>query len=461
MSELPCIALVEDDPILLDILTRALIDQGFDVHPFPDGASFVGSLDAGLTPDAAVLDIVMPGVDGLEALERLRADVPACRVVMMTAFKGVDNAVESLRLGATEYLMKPITAGEVISAVKQALRKRRGGEEVREAAADFAADTDERDLAVLMGPGRAVEEIKRFVVKAAVARVPVLLTGETGTGKELVARAIHASGPRSEKAMVIVNCGAIPEALMEAELFGYRKGAFTGAEEDRSGMIGSAEGSTLFLDEVGDLPLQSQVKLLRVLQEGQVRAVGARQPTPVDIRVVAATNRDLEQEIAAGRFRTDLYYRLGVLRLRLPALRERREDLPHLVERFMTAYGRADGPRKVAARALKAFKRYPWPGNVRELENELARINTLVDDPAIEFRHLSPEIRAAQEVRGAGSLRAALDLKERGMILAILERAGWNKSEAARMLGMSRQNLYQRMDYHNIPRQPASMDGET
>lgn len=456
MTHIPRIAVVEDDRVLLDILSRTLTDRGFDVATFRDGESFLNALEAGETPDVAVLDVVLPGADGVTLLKLLREDVPACRVVMMTAFTSIESMLDSLRQGAVEYLMKPVTAAEVADTVEQSLKKRRSGDRVSEAVVEFEAGTT--DLQRVMGTSEAVRNIETFVRKAGPVDVPVLITGETGTGKEVVAKAIHESGPRSRRAMIPLNCGAIPEPLIESELFGHIRGTFTGAIHDRPGLIEEADGSTLFLDEIGDLPLASQVKLLRVFQDGMIRRLGARSDRKVDVRIIAATNRDLEAEVSAGTFRKDLFYRLSVLRLRVPSLRERKEDIPHLIDRFITNYAGGEGV-VLSKRVLKALSAYPWPGNVRELENEIARFVTLSESERIELGDLSEEIRTPSQLRGSGSLKAALENKERQIIVSCLQRTEWNKTEAARILGMSRQNLYQRMDHHGIPLTPMTPGG--
>jgi two-component system response regulator PilR (NtrC family) len=450
----PLVAVVEDDPVLLDILTRSLGRRGLDIAAFPDAEAFLAALEGGASPEVAVVDVRLPGEDGLAVLRRLTADVPTCRVVMMTAYRSYESLLDALRGGAVEFLMKPVSPTEVWEAVMRALERRRSSDRVEESPPGFVTAEHSAELAVWMGDSPAVVALAGLVRKAACSEVPVLITGETGTGKELVARAIHGSGPRAGRTLVAVNCAAIPEGLVESELFGHLRGSFTGAGEDRAGLIESADGSTLFLDEVGDLPATSQVKLLRVLQDRQVRRIGARSARSVDVRVIAATNRDLEAEVAVNRFRRDLYYRLGVLRIRVPPLRERRSDIPFLVGRFLELYARseAQGPPTFAPRAYRALQRYSWPGNVRELENEVARAVTLAEGGIIDLSDLSPEVRAAQALQKQGGLRSALEQEERRMILAVLEQTGWNKTEAALRLGMSRQNLYQRMAHHRIPR---------
>ncbi|MFC1499880.1 sigma-54-dependent transcriptional regulator [Candidatus Zixiibacteriota bacterium] len=456
MKQSPRIAVVEDDPVLLDILAGTLTDRGFDVAVFNDGESFLNALEAGETPDVAVLDIRLPGADGITLLKHLREDIPACRVVMMTAFSSIDTMLDSLRQGAVEFLLKPVSAAEVADAVEQSLWKRRSGDSVSEAVAEF--DVCTTDLQQIMGASEAVRDMEAFVQKAGQVDVPVLVTGETGTGKEVVARAIHEAGSRSSRTMITLNCGAIPEPLIESELFGHVRGTFTGAISDRHGLFEEADGSTLFLDEIGDLPLASQVKLLRVLQEGLVRRLGGRSDQKVDVRIIAATNRDLESEVSAGTFRKDLFYRLSVLRLRVPTLRERREDIPHLISRFISTYSHRE-ELVLSKRALKALSAYPWPGNVRELENEVARAVTLTEGERIEYSDLSEEMRSPAQLRGTGSLKAALETKERQIIVASLQRTEWNKTETARILGMSRQNLYQRMEHHGIPLTPMTSEG--
>jgi len=461
MTQLVRIAVVEDDPVLLDIITRTLEQRGYDVGSFADGQSLLDALAAGDSPDAALLDLKLPDADGIALLTRLRADVPACRVIMMTAYSSFESVLDALREGAVEHLVKPVTAREIVAALERTLRMRRLTDRIQEPVATFSPTgaTPADDLHEIMGGSARVAEISDFVRKSAGAEVPVLLTGETGTGKEVVARAIHAAGERAGREMICVNCGAIPEPLFESELFGHLRGSFTGAERDRTGLVEAADGSTLFLDEVADIPLSSQVKLLRVLQENVLRPVGATRDRQVSVRIVAATNSALEDAVHRGTFRQDLFYRLSVLRYRVPPLRERPEDIPHLIDRFLTLYAPGeDRQLHFSRRALKALRHYPWPGNVRELENEVARVTTLAESDRIELDDLSEEIRAVQQVRGAGSLRAALDFKERQMIVSCLEQTGWNKAEAARVLGMSRQNLYDRIEHHNIPLQPADGD---
>jgi len=454
------VAVIEDDPVLLEILGQGLAREGYDHSAPPDAERFLLALDGGLTPDVAVVDVRLPGRDGLAVLERLRDEVPTCRVVMMTAFRSYDSLLDALRGGAVDFLLKPVTAREVLEAVRRSLQRHRSDDRVAETAVPYPPVAPMGGLAGSMGPSRAVRSLQSLVEKAAASEVAVLITGETGTGKELVARAVHEAGPRAGRPMVAVNCAAIPESLLEAELFGHRRGSFTGANEDRPGLIEAADGSTLFLDEVGELSAGAQVKLLRVLQERQVRRVGGRDPRAVDIRLIAASNLDLEAEVAAGRFRQDLYYRLSVLRLRLPPLRERREDIPFLVDRFLGFYGAGRGERvEVSTRALKALERYTWPGNVRQLENEVARAVTLADGTRIDLADLSEEVRSARAVRTHGGLRASLEHQERRLIMATLEETGWNKTETARRLGMSRQNLYQRLDHHDIPRHPPPRGG--
>jgi DNA-binding NtrC family response regulator len=457
MTRIPRLAVVEDDPVLLDILTRTLVGRGYDVAAFDDGDRFLAALGGGETPDVAILDIRLPGTDGVELLKRLREDIPACRVIMITAYASMDTMLDALRQGAVEFLMKPVTAAEVADAVEQSLSKRRSGDRISEPVVTFRSEPT--DLQRMMGTSQAVRDLEAFVEKAGPVDVPVLITGETGTGKEIVARAIHRAGTRGSRPMVTLNCGAIPEPLIESELFGHLRGTFTGADTDRRGLIEDADGSTLLLDEIGELPLASQVKLLRVCQEGTLRRLGERADRTVDVRIIAATNRELEAEVASGAFRQDLFYRLSVLRLRVPTLRERREDIPHLVERFIGIYSPASD-RIISKRALKALASYPWPGNVRELENEIARAVTLAEGDRIELTDLSEEIRTTSQLRGAGSLKAALESKERQIILASLQRTDWNKAETARILGMSRQNLYKRLEFHGIPFSPPVPDGE-
>jgi two-component system response regulator HydG len=442
------ILIVEDDHALRELLVDVVRESGLEPHAVPSAEAALRSLDAGLEPDVVVTDLVLPGRSGAELVRALRATRPDVNTIAITAFGSIESAKELVRGGAFDYLTKPLGTDEFQLAGERALEESRP----RRAAARAARSADEGAAPPeFVGTSPVMREVYRLIARAGRSSHPVLITGESGSGKELVARALHRHSGRG--AFVPVNCGALPEALLESELFGHAKGAFTGADRAKDGLFRVADGGTLFLDELGELPLALQPKLLRALEQGEVRPVGATQAFATDVRIIAATNRDLESDIRAGRFREDLFWRLNVLTVAMPPLRERPEDIPALAEHFLARAlqeGRADAPRRFGAEVLDAFRAYPWPGNVRELRNIAARVATLASGTEVRLEDLPARLRDAQglEARLAAAARRGLTLREveRMYILEVVRAAGGNRSEAAARLGLDRKTLYRRLE---------------
>jgi two-component system, NtrC family, response regulator AtoC len=431
------VILVEDDRELRAFLAEALDDAGYAVRDFSSADAACEYLTAGGVADAVVTDLIMPGMKGQELLHEIRGRRPELNVVIITAFGAIDSAIALVKSGAYDYLTKPFSTDELLLTLERALEESRLRREVARLTAAGAAA-----LPGFIGASHAVQEVFDLVHKAAVSRHPVLVTGESGTGKELIARALHTLSLRAGR-FVAVNCAALPENLLESELFGHEKGAFTGADRDKPGLLETAHGGTLFLDEVTELPAALQPKLLRALEEGEVRRLGATQPRRFDVRFVAATNRDLEKQVAEARFREDLYWRLHVLHVHLPPLRERPADIPLLAEHFL-------GGRPTSHEAMAVLTSYPWPGNVRELRNALERAATLSSTPEIRVADLPPRIRDSGDptvlVADASTRQLPLRELERAYILEVLRQTGGNKSRTAEILGLDRKTLYRKLE---------------
>jgi DNA-binding NtrC family response regulator len=437
------ILLIDDDNDFRATLAATLGSMGYDVlvaHDGEEGLAILG--DASI--DLAFVDYRMPGMDGITFLRRRQANarLQAIPVVMLTAFASGQNTIDAMSLGAFDHLTKPIGRAELAEAVTRALTS--GHMPV--------ADASLHDETELAGNSQVMRQVQKRIGLAAASDVPVLITGETGTGKELVARALHRASSRARAPFVAVNCAAIPADLLESELFGHRRGSFSGATSERQGYFREAEGGTLLLDEIGDMPLAMQAKLLRVLQEGAVTPLGSSQPVPVDVRVLAATHRRIDHLIAEGRFRSDLFYRLNVLPIELGALRDRPEDIPLLAERFLRD-GQLPGKQLTEA-AIASLQSYHWPGNVRELRNMMDRCRVLVAGRRIDATDLAnmfsapASASAATDEDGSADLPEAVARLERSMIADALARSGGNRAEAARRLGIRRQLLYRKLvDY--------------
>jgi two-component system response regulator HydG len=439
------VLVVEDDVEMLALLQTELEEAGLEVLTATraDEALEVARRHA---VDVVVTDLVMPGMKGDELLRRLRALAPGTPVVIMTAFGSIESAVDAMREGAFHYVTKPFRVEQLIVTIENALAERRMKREL----AGLAGVTSKHPGIVAHSPG--MQRTLDLVERSAPADTPVLILGESGTGKELLARALHGAGPRRARAFMAVNCSAIPETLLEGQLFGHRRGAFTDAREDRRGLFQEADGGTILLDEIGDMPLALQAKLLRVLQEKEVHPLGAPAPVPVDVRVVAATHRDLERLSHDGRFRPDLYYRLNVIAIQIPPLRERPEDLlplvAHLLSRHGRRLGRADAT--VSLEAMEIFRRHAWPGNVRELENVIERALVLGRDATIRIEDLPDYLRQGLLGSvGPRDVRLLADM-EREQIIKALRAVGGNKTAAARLLGLDRKTLYRKIEVYGI-----------
>ena len=405
--------------------------------------------------DIILTDLVMPRMSGIEFLERVKRLLPRSEIAVMTGHGSVETAVQAMKLGAYDYIAKPFSP---IEELRLFLRRMADKIELVEENQFLRERVDtETGLHGIVGSTPKIQDVLRVVSRLKDTRTPVVIVGESGTGKELVARAIHFRGAFANRPFVAVDCGSLVPTLIESELFGYEKGAFTGAIRTKHGLFQSAHGGTIFLDEIGELPLEMQAKLLRVLQEKEVRPVGSNQRVKVDVRVIAATNRDLEAEYKAGRFRKDLYFRLDVVTVRLPSLRERRSDIPLLVHWFLDRH--AGGSEiQVSSAAMKALLQYDWPGNVRELENCIERATTLGDDKLIDVDDLPPSIAShvpgsdiAAPVPSSGSV-SSTDLEdiERATIQRVFEQVNGDKVMAGKMLGISRATLYRKLKRYNI-----------
>ena len=443
------ILVVEDDPDIRSILARFLGRRGFAVITAENGAEALDTLDR--EPfDLVLSDVRMPRMDGIELLRAVRQRDPEIQLVLMTAYSTVRDAVEAIQGGAADYVEKPIDFRRLERVVANVLERR---------ALEHRTRILERRLqGVVTFEGmvaRSQKMIEAFAFIERLARYPTtaLITGESGTGKELVARALHTLSPLREKPFVTCNCTTLTPSLLESELFGYVRGAFTGADRDRVGLFEAANGGTIFLDEIGELPLGVQVKLLRVLENREIKRVGSPAAIHIDIRVIAATNRDLEEMVAAGTFRSDLFYRLNVGAIRLPALRERVEDIEPLVRHFIGLCNTklARTVAGVSPRVLDLLQRYPWPGNVRELANVIERALVVARGSVILPEHLPPlllEPRPGAAPGGAPEL--SLEAAEREQILRALQASGGKRIEAARLLGLSRRTLYRKLDRYGI-----------
>ena len=439
------ILVVDDEPGIRQSLSGALEDDGYSVEAVENGEACLEALGRAEF-ELVLLDIWLPGMDGMEVLSRVQ-EIPFAErplVVMISGHANIEGAVKATKLGAFDFLEKPLSLEKISVAVKNALDHRRLALENR----SFRADRDSRYR--IIGGSVSMKALRQQLALMAGTNGRVLIYGESGTGKELVAHAIHAQSPRVNEPFVEVNCAAIPEELIESELFGHIKGSFTGAVEDKTGKFQKADSGTLFLDEVGDMSLRTQAKVLRALEEQRFEPVGAAQSAQVDVRVVAATNKHLEEEIERGNFREDLFYRLNVIPFFVPPLRDRREDIPlladHFLREFTTAYGRR--PKELTAEAYRALTDHHWPGNVRELKNLIERIVILNPQVRVDARHipLTPTRRSSDGSQGRfGSLQEVREAVEREYILKKLEEANGNVTRTAELLGLERSNLYRKM----------------
>ena len=458
----PVLIVIDDEQGILEVVGRFATRAGFDVVPCAGGREGIARIESG-PADLVMVDLRMPDVGGLEVLRAIRDSNPSCQAVLMTGYASVDTAVEAVKLVAMDYLSKPLDFGRVqqmLASVREEIERRR------------SVLSMERDLARrlefcgMIGRGPLMQDLFALIRRLAPHVRSALISGETGTGKELVARALHRTGTRRDRRFVTVNCSAVVESLFESELFGHVRGAFTGATDNKPGLFEAADGGMLFLDEIGELPLTVQAKLLRVLELGEVHRVGSLEPKRVSVHVVAATNRDLRAEVAAGRFRSDLYYRLNIVELKLPPLRERREDIPYLTAAFVrdTAERLNKPIEGLTPGAERLLASAHWEGNVRELRNTIERGCILTDGDFLTERELSvsmpaggvtlsrPSPSAVTRAVAEGGMRDSdsLAVVERDHIQRALAKSGGNKKVAAQMLGLSRRALYRRLERLNL-----------
>jgi DNA-binding NtrC family response regulator len=436
------ILLVEDDRDLRDFLAEILEAGGYDVSACANAGAALAQLRGPVGASLVVTDLIMPGLGGQELLREVRASHPELNVIVITAFGSIDSAIELVKAGAYDYLTKPFGSDELLLTVERALDESR----LRRELASFGR----QPLPGFVGASAPMQELFAMVRRVAATRYPILVTGETGTGKELVARALHQLSGRDP--FVVVNCAALPEPLLESELFGHEKGAFTGAERSKAGLFEAAEGGTLFLDEIGELPLALQPKLLRALEEGEIRRVGANLSLKLDVRVLAATNRDLERAVREGTFREDLFWRLNGVTLAVPPLRSRPADVPLLAEHFLARAKDGSGgtrPQKISREAMTLLTGYLWPGNVRELRSAVERAAAISMGDALLPEDLPERIREAVPNAGlalsAAKQRLTLRELERRYILEVLRQTEGNKSRAAEVLGLDRKTLYRKL----------------
>jgi DNA-binding NtrC family response regulator len=451
------ILVVDDESHIRRVLALFLREKGFTVTEVASGEAAIEAARENQF-DVWLLDFKLPGKDGLETLRSLREADPAGTALFMTAFGSIRSAVDAIKAGAFDYLTKPFDNEEVLLAVERVLEVKRLTSEVNHLRSEFEMRYGFADI---IGASKPMKEVFRIMSKVAGSDATVLILGESGTGKELVARAIHRRSPREKAAFVAVNCSAIPSTLVEAEFFGHERGAFTDAKEARPGRFELADGGTLFLDEVGDLPLEAQAKLLRVLQEREVTRLGARRPVPVNVRVLAATNKDLESDVDRGLFRQDLYWRLNVLSIRLPPLRERAEDLALLIDHLLDVLNRDMklAVTEISGEARNVLLAHDWPGNVRELENTLRRAMILAEDGVLRASDLPPRLTGDVKRAASGSNRAptlaeavgrAVERLERGLIQATLAEQKGNRTATAEVLDINRKTLFNKMRAYGL-----------
>ena len=464
------ILVVDDEKQIRRIVSVLLQERDYEVAEASCGEEAL-RLQTDFEPALVLLDLSMPGMDGLQTLQELMKTVPAPEVVMMTAFGTIRSAVEAMRLGAFDYLSKPFDNDALLLTIERALERRRLSHEVEALRTELES---RYGFSEIIGLSSQMQDVFRMMAKVAKVDATVLITGESGTGKELVARAIHRRSSRCSGPFVAVNCSAIPETLVESEFFGAQKGAFTDARESRPGKFEMAHHGTLFLDEIGDLALDAQAKLLRVLQERQITPLGATRSRSVDVRVIAATNRNLEQAVARGEFREDLYWRINVVNIQLPPLRDRREDLPLLVDHFLDHFNREFGltVKTIAKDAKALLFAYDWPGNVRELENTLCRAMVLCECTTLSVPDLPPRIRGESEtgdwsgspvdqgqVKLAEAVNQMTERLEKTIIVSRLAKLRGNRTSTAQSLGVSRKTLFNKMRQYGLTHDEEDLGG--
>jgi DNA-binding NtrC family response regulator len=449
MAEGELVWLVDDDPAIRELLSFMVSSAGYQVEAFASGGEVLAS--SGPPPAAVLLDLMMPEVDGVEVLRELRRRHPSLAVIVLTAVNDVSRAVEVTKLGAYDYLTKPVDQERLLTTLARAVSHHGLEEQVDRLKKELG---DRYHLRNLVGSSAAMRTVYEQIERVLESDIAVFISGESGTGKELVAKAIHYGSLRSDGAFVDVNCAAIPEGLQESELFGHERGAFTGAVSTHPGKFEQATGGTILLDEVGEMSPSAQARLLRVLQEKRLQRVGGTKQIELDVRVVSASNRDLQSMVADGEFRQDLYYRLVVFPIHLPPLRDRRDDIPSLVEHFLRKYAADAGARidRVASDAMEYLVNYDWPGNVRELENVIHRSLLVAGGPELTMADLPPGLTGSDAVPSVDVSGGVMSLEEleKNAIRAALEQYGGNLSDAARQLGIGRSTLYRKLEQYGL-----------
>lgn len=456
------ILIIDDERGMREFLSIMLQKEGHDVTSAGGGKEALEYI-AQKTYDIVITDIRMPQITGIDVLKTVKECSPETVVIMVTAYASTDTAVEAMKQGAYDYITKPFKIEEIKLIVRNALEKRKLREENLLLKSKIQEWTTSGLIGGIVGKSQAIIRIIELIIKVADSPSTVLITGESGTGKELIARAIHNYSHRKDQPFLAINCSAIPEGLFESELFGHIKGAFTGAIASKEGIFEVANGGTIFLDEIGDIPQSFQVKLLRVLEEKTIKRVGGNQEIKVDVRIIAATNRDLKKAVAEGNFREDLFYRLDVIPIEIPPLRERREDIPLLIEHFVSKYSRLLGReiKGVSEEAMQRLMDHPWKGNVRELENVIERAATLGSSPVIEIKNIDEGLQRGVPYKGPSSIDIppeGMDLEgllsniEKDLLLKALDKARWVKKDAAELLGLDFRSFRYRLAKYNITR---------
>ncbi|HYM81065.1 MAG TPA: sigma-54 dependent transcriptional regulator [Candidatus Limnocylindria bacterium] len=438
------ILVVDDEQSMTQFLSIVLRKEGYQVTAVNNGKDALEKVKADHF-DVVITDIKMPGMDGIQVLHGIKKHDPSLPVVIMTAYASQQSAIDAVNQGAFQYLIKNAKNDEINLVVRNALEMRKVRTENLYLKRELKRGHEEK---IIIGSSEEMVRVFKMVERVADSEATILIQGESGTGKELIAREIHYGSKRAQGPFVSINCGAIPRDLLESNLFGHVKGSFTGAVKDAAGMFQVAEGGTFFLDEIGDMPLATQVKLLRALQEREIIPVGGTQPIHIDCRLVAATNADLEREVAEGRFRADLFYRLNVIPIKLPSLRQRRDDIPLLVDHFLKRHGQKGTPKTIAKEAVELLMKYDWPGNVRELENALERASILDETGVIGPEDLTEKVRYGVTQRGTlviDSPNMTLEELEREYILKVLNHTRWQKKRASEILGINASTLYRKL----------------
>jgi len=438
------ILIIDDESVFREEVAEALRERGHECEEAGDGRSGIEQAEL-LCPDVVLCDLVMPGVGGGQVLESLRPRLPETQFIMVTAHGTMESAIDAFRMGACDYLLKPVVFEELFAKVDRVERELALLTEVQQLRMAVAREQEPDEL---VGQSVAIKEVRRLIGEVAGVDASVLLVGPTGSGKDVTARALHARSARRDKPFLAVNCSAVPDTLVESELFGHLRGAFTGADQDRPGRLRAAEGGTLFLDEIATMPTASQAKLLRAIEEREIVPVGGTEPIPVDFRLIAATNQAPQDAITDGQLREDLYFRIRVVEIHLPRLRERTEDVPLLIQHFVDELNHQmkRRVRGVSNEALQVLMQHPWPGNVRQLRNVIERAMIFKTEGFLEVGDLPSEVSAgAFKGSETDELRAVVKAFERHHILTILEKCDGNREEAARRLGIDRSTLYRRL----------------